>query len=294
MPPNGGLFHSGLGLSTLGLSTICGESMKPRDRMIKYDFFVNEELGSLPALTRLLFIGMWCLADREGRLKNRPAQLKAQILPYDENADVEKMLQELEDKGALLCYKVENSSYIWIKNFVRHQRIHPKEVDSQLPDPQADTQAWIKHEQPCAKHISRGRSRSNSRSRGRSRELETIPEIVMQVIDDLNEVLGSKYKSSTEPYRKAILARAAEGYSLEDFQAVHRGQHQEWGSDPKMSQHLTPATLYRPGNFPKYLANATRTKAPQLNDTTKQILETKRRFLESTSNPTDKKELPDV
>ena len=33
-----------------------------RARNIKPGFFDNEILGELPALTRLLFIGLWCLA----------------------------------------------------------------------------------------------------------------------------------------------------------------------------------------------------------------------------------------
>ena len=33
-----------------------------------------------------------------------------------------------------------------------------------------------------------------------------------------------------------------------------------WANDPKMSQYLTPQTLFRPGNFDKYLNRAK--KAP--------------------------------
>ncbi len=44
-----------------------------RARNIKPGFFDNEILGELPALTRLLFIGLWCLADREGVYRTAPS-----------------------------------------------------------------------------------------------------------------------------------------------------------------------------------------------------------------------------
>jgi len=34
-------------------------------------------------LARLLYPGLWMLADREGRLEDRPLRIKAEILPYD-------------------------------------------------------------------------------------------------------------------------------------------------------------------------------------------------------------------
>ena len=43
-----------------------------RSRNIKPSFFMNEDIIELPYEARLLFIGLWTLADREGRLENRP------------------------------------------------------------------------------------------------------------------------------------------------------------------------------------------------------------------------------
>jgi hypothetical protein len=40
-----------------------------RIRMIKPGVMENEELAELSPLTRLLFIYLWMLADREGRLE---------------------------------------------------------------------------------------------------------------------------------------------------------------------------------------------------------------------------------
>ena len=46
--------------------------MPMRTRLLKPGFFMNEELARLPVRARLLFAGLWCLADREGRLEDRP------------------------------------------------------------------------------------------------------------------------------------------------------------------------------------------------------------------------------
>ncbi len=54
-----------------------------RTRQISPKFFKHEDLCALSPLHRLLFEGMWCEADREGRLEDRPRRLKAEILPFD-------------------------------------------------------------------------------------------------------------------------------------------------------------------------------------------------------------------
>ena len=58
-----------------------------RARNIKPSFFMNEDLGQADPLVSLLFISLWCLADREGRLEDRPLKIKAQTFPYREISD---------------------------------------------------------------------------------------------------------------------------------------------------------------------------------------------------------------
>lgn len=106
-----------------------------RSRNIKPAFFQNDILGELEPLARLLFIGMWTLADFKGCLGNRPKKLKAQILPYD-NCDVGKLTTNLEQSGFIAIYSVEDQSYIKILNFSRHQNPHKneREAGSDIPD----------------------------------------------------------------------------------------------------------------------------------------------------------------
>jgi hypothetical protein len=103
-----------------------------RTRSIKPGFFMNEELAELPCEARLLFIGLWTIADREGRLEDRPRKIKAAVFPYDD-CDVDRLLGLLSGKGFLQRYKVRRQGYIQVSNFVKHQKPHPKEAPSEVP-----------------------------------------------------------------------------------------------------------------------------------------------------------------
>jgi len=106
-----------------------------RSRNIKPGFFLNEDLAECSCHARLLFIGLWCLADREGRLEDRAKRIKASIFPY-ENVDVDSLLTELESSSFLVRYIVDGKRFVQIKNFLKHQNPHYKEVASEIPAPQ--------------------------------------------------------------------------------------------------------------------------------------------------------------
>lgn len=108
-----------------------------RTRNIKPAFFDNDILGNLPPLTRLLFIGLWCIADREGRLEDRPRRIKKTLLGYDDvtTEETDQMLQQLHDNGFVIRYTVEDVNYIQVTNFTKHQNPHMKEKNSEIPPP---------------------------------------------------------------------------------------------------------------------------------------------------------------
>lgn len=105
-----------------------------RSRNIKPGFFSNEYLGELDPMARLLFAGLWCIADREGRLEDRPKKIKIEVLPYDDS-DVDKLLDDLmnADEHFIIRYEVEGNKYIQISNFKRHQNPHKNEKPSDIP-----------------------------------------------------------------------------------------------------------------------------------------------------------------
>lgn len=122
--------------------------MGMRSRIIKEGFFKNEQLGSLPMAARLLFEGLWCLADRDGRLEDRPAKIRAEVFPYDSDVDVNNLLDQLQgiknnESGTIppldspnrfiVRYQVEGRNYIQVLTFSKHQPIHPKEKSNEFP-----------------------------------------------------------------------------------------------------------------------------------------------------------------
>lgn len=103
-----------------------------RARNIKPGFFQNDELAELLPLTRILFAGLWCLADRSGRLEDRPKRIHAEVLPYDD-CDTDNMLDTLAKHNFIIRYEVEGQKYIQIPQFKRHQNPHKNEAPSIIP-----------------------------------------------------------------------------------------------------------------------------------------------------------------
>jgi len=113
----------------------------PRIRYLKPEFFSDEDLAELPFQTRLTFQGLWCYADKEGRLEDRPKYLKAMIFPYDK-IDIEKELDLLSKgkksnplKPFIQRYEVEGRKYISIVSWTDHQSPHHTEKESVFPTP---------------------------------------------------------------------------------------------------------------------------------------------------------------
>lgn len=113
-----------------------------RIRSLKPDFFLNERLAKLPPHARLLFAGLWTHADREGRLEDRPARIKANLFPYEDGVDVDALLDVLnepdptgDEKPFILRYVVDGRRVVMVTEFGKHQKPHIRELPSTLPAP---------------------------------------------------------------------------------------------------------------------------------------------------------------
>lgn len=113
-----------------------------RSRNIKPGFFRNEMLAECSPLARLLFAGLWCLADRAGRLEDRPKRIRAEVLPYDDGS-VDEMLEELHKAGFILRYQVGAQRFIQVLNFSKHQNPHHREAESTIPAPVEDGSSLV-------------------------------------------------------------------------------------------------------------------------------------------------------
>lgn len=109
-----------------------------RARNIKPGFYKNEDLAECTIWARYIFPGLWMLADREGRLEDRPKRIKGELVPFD-TIDIEPLLNELAEREFILRYEANGSRYIQILNFERHQNPHHREGPSTIPKPEAYT-----------------------------------------------------------------------------------------------------------------------------------------------------------
>lgn len=104
-----------------------------RSRNIKPGFFTNDELAECSPYARLLFAGLWTIADKEGRLDDRPKKVKALVLPFD-NVDCDDLLKQLHDRKFIQRYQVDGAGFIQITNWKKHQNPHCKEAPSEIPE----------------------------------------------------------------------------------------------------------------------------------------------------------------
>lgn len=104
-----------------------------RIRTIKPDFFTSEDIVSLSPLARLLYVAIWCEADKEGRLVWKPMTLKFRYFPGDA-CDISALCEEVLSAGLVVLY---GDGYARIPTFKAHQHINPRESASQLPGPDA-------------------------------------------------------------------------------------------------------------------------------------------------------------
>ena len=104
-----------------------------RARNIKPAFFKNEDLAECTYPARMLFIGLWCMAYRDGIVEYRPKRIKAEIFPYeDRRIGIEKLLEQLRKLKfiSILEKKETNHKIIVVNNFKKHQSPHRNEKTS--------------------------------------------------------------------------------------------------------------------------------------------------------------------
>ena len=97
----------------------------PRIGQIKPEFYLDAELAQCSREARLLFPGLWILADRAGRLKNRPAKIKAQIFPYDSDIDAATITERLQVVGLFGEPSRNRTWNLLIKSQIQGSPHHP-------------------------------------------------------------------------------------------------------------------------------------------------------------------------
>jgi len=132
-----------------------------RIRTIKPEFFTSEDIVSLSPMARLLYIALWCEADREGRMSWKPKTFKMRYFPGD-NCNIDELCAELIGAGLLELY---GEGLAYIPCFAKHQHVNPREAASTLPEPTDVARAVTR--QPRVSDAQVGREGREGEGKGR-------------------------------------------------------------------------------------------------------------------------------
>lgn len=143
-----------------------------RIRTIKPDFFTSEDITERSPLARLLYVALWCEADREGRLVWKPKTFKLRYLPADE-CDIEQICQELLDANLIVTY---GDGLAFIPTFSDHQHLNPREAASTLAPPNASAtrRSRVKHASPPVPDAQVGREGKGREGEGKEGDLSSL------------------------------------------------------------------------------------------------------------------------
>jgi hypothetical protein len=274
-----------------------------RARNIKPSFFKNEELAECSVWARLLFIGLWTLADRDGRLEYRPLRIKAELFPYDA-VEIPELAVELHGKKLLVRYAVGGKQYLHIPNFVKHQRPHPKEPDSVFPEPPEAVSTYVKavekHGEPgketasCAfPSLNLNPLNLNASNLNPSNLNEEPPTPDLSGKPDraaaIREVIAhyqtyhpkAKVPGSDSGEWKKITARLREGYSVDDLKRAIDGCHlsrfHSGENDRNMKYQRLDLIVRDSGKVTEFMEIADNPKQPIVSEKTSRTMETIRR-----------------
>ncbi len=245
-----------------------------RIRGLKPDFFKDEDLATLPFEARMLFQGLWCIADREGRLEDRPKYIQAEIFPYDKKINIENLLNllcfpQLEnrpEKVFIRRYQVNRRKYIDIPEFLTHQNPHHTEKKSIIPEfnreltvihPSIDGES-----QEDTVHGSlfidtvhgecEGKKLEENNGEPRRPHSNGFKKQATDILTFLNEKVKRNYQP-VEVNIDFIIHRLQEGATQKQCRQVIVRKARDWLNDEKMNQYLRPATLFNKTKFAQYV-----------------------------------------
>jgi len=113
-----------------------------RIRTIKPELHSSASLAGCSIGARWVFVGLFTLADDEGRIRDLPKMIVGALFPLDEDVTVTMVvgwLNELEAIGCICRYSVDGSDFFHLPGWSTHQRIS-KPTASRIPEPPGDSQ----------------------------------------------------------------------------------------------------------------------------------------------------------
>lgn len=110
-----------------------------RIRSVKPEYWADQDLAEQVSRdARLLYVGLWNLADEHSRLRGDPRYIKGQLFPYDDDLGSEEiaaLLDALALAGKVVQYRTGSGTFMFLPTLASHQRLEPEKVPSKLPGP---------------------------------------------------------------------------------------------------------------------------------------------------------------
>ena len=108
-----------------------------RKRMIDPNIWVSEDFGKLSTLAKLIFIGMFSIADDYGYGRANPAYIKSVLFPYDDDkriADIEKSLDSIAANMSVIFYTHDGKDYYSLTNWNKWQKVEKPSKFRNIPE----------------------------------------------------------------------------------------------------------------------------------------------------------------
>lgn len=234
-----------------------------RKRMIDPGIWSSEDFSKLSSFSKLIFIGLFSLADDEGRGKANPSYLKSMLFPYEEgirSADIKKTLQEIASTMSVIFYTHDEKEYYALKSWEKFQTIN-RPSPSDVPDPPSDSlnvhggltedsvsahgglsedsvnaHGGLMPKRKEEEKEKEEEEKGKEEARGRAIPYQQIVNLYNDLCPKMNRCM--KVSDARE---KAVKARYSSGYALEDFEKLFRlagesrflngGNERNWRAD---------------------------------------------------------------
>lgn len=169
---------------------------------------------------------------------------------------VSNFLKLLQSDNMIRCEKSKNGTTIEVLNYKEYQDIFSQKctTDVATDDTTSDTTNVAVDDTQYKKEKNDKKDKNEKNNK-----------YIVEILDYMNAVCGTKYKASTPKTKTLIGARLNEKFTVEDFKKVIATKYQEWGKDEKMKKYLRPETLFGT-KFEGYLNQAVNILAVNSNE----------------------------
>lgn len=189
-----------------------------RKRMIDPNIWQSEDFSKLSTLGKLVFIGLFSLADDEGRGRSNPVYLKSTLFPYEEgirSADIDKTLSEISSNMSVIFYSCDGNSYYSLYNWNTWQKID-RPSQSKIPEYDEKTMQLLfdEHSTNNRRVVAPNKKRIEDNKNIKEENRNRVVEIYNNYCTNLPQI-----QKLTEKRKKAIDNFIKE-FSIEQFEKI--------------------------------------------------------------------------